>query len=95
MMEVFTGNSTIGTEGLCPMFLTFEILSRPARRLPAETQLQREKEIEMVMKVAERTHEKKRISFGLRHTGGPKRGGTTKKLQKLRAGAPVLVYRTT
>lgn len=45
-MATFAVNSVTGPEGLCPLLLVYGAIPRPARNMPALTQLQRAKAIE-------------------------------------------------
>lgn len=94
-MAIFSVNSTIGPEGLCPTLLVFGLIPRPARKVPSHTQIMRASAIEGGMQAAEKIQAKARIQFGLRHTGGPKGDEASTRLRQLPAGSPVLVYRTT
>lgn len=49
-MALYAVNSTVGPEGLVPMFLVFGALPRPARTTPAPTQLQRQRAIDEAKK---------------------------------------------
>ena len=62
-------NDTIGPEGLCPTLLVFGALPRPARNLPASTQLARSDALEQAMKAVEKEHAHRKVQFGLNYKG--------------------------
>ena len=45
-MAVYANNTTMGSEGLCPMLLVYGAIPRPARATPSPTQLERQAVIE-------------------------------------------------
>lgn len=92
-MAVFAVNSTVGPEGLCPILLVFGAIPRPARTSPTITQLERARAIDAAMKEAEHEQSKRRIAFGLKHSGGQKGKESSAILHELPAGSPVLLYR--
>ena len=93
-MAVYANNSTMGPEGLCPMLLVFGALPRPARTSPSPTQLVRQQAIEDAKIAVEREQAKRRLSFALKHSGGPIGKEISEKLRDLPSGSPVLVYCT-
>ena len=86
-------NDTLGPESLCPTLLVYGAIPRPLRRTPAETQLRRAEALEAAMKAVQKEQAKRKIAFALRHPGGPKAKEHDSELERLPAGAPVLVYR--
>ena len=94
-MAVYSTNSTIGPEGLCPMLLVFGAIPRPARMTPSPSQLDRQKAIEEAKKEVEQEQSRRRIAFALRHPSNAKAKEQSAQLRDLPAGSPVLVYRTT
>lgn len=94
-MAVFAVNSTVCPEGPCAVLLVFGVIPRPAHIIPSMTQLERARTISAAITEVEQEQARRRISFGLRHIGGPKRTETSEKLHHLPAGSKVLVYRTT
>ena len=91
-MAVKAVNGMIRPEGLCPTLLVYGTLSLPLRRTPAETQIRRAESIDSAMKEVRKEQAKWKISFALRHSGGPKAKEHEQELQ-LPAGSSVMVYR--
>jgi hypothetical protein len=85
-------NNTTGPEGLCPTLCVFGALPRPARVIPAPTQLLRAKAIDEAMNAVSSAQAKAKIAFGLRYKGPY--GGERSDLSSLVFGSPVRVYRT-
>lgn len=86
-------NDTLGPEGLCPTLLVYGSIPRPLRRTPAETQIRRAEALDMAMKLVQKEQAKRKIALAMRHPGGPKAKEHEAELQRLPAGAPVLVNR--
>lgn len=91
-MALFAVKSIIFPEGLCPMLLVFGALPRPARRNPSVTQLKRARTMELAIISVEKDQARRRISFGLQNTGGPKEIETASQLREFPAGSSMLVY---
>lgn len=72
-MAVCSVNSAIGPQGLWPILLVFDVIPRPARLAPSTTKLDRASVIYSVISEVEKVQARRRITFGLRHTGGQKR----------------------
>lgn len=94
-MSLFAVNATVGPEGLFPILLVFGVIPFPEGSIPSATQLQRASSLDAAMPEVEKEQARRLISFGLRHTGGPKRTEESEELCRLPAGSPVMVYRTT
>ena len=92
-MAIKSVNDTIGPEGLCPTLLVYGAIPRPPRRTPAETQIQRARAIDAAIAAIQKEHAKRKIAFAFKHPSSPKAKEQQSDLQKLPAGAPVLVYR--
>jgi Reverse transcriptase (RNA-dependent DNA polymerase) len=90
-MAVSCVNNTTGPEGLCPTLCVFGAIPRPARVIPAPTQLARAKAIDAAMDSVEKYHAKAKIAFGLRYKGPF--GRERHDLEKLSYGARVRVFR--
>lgn len=88
---VYTVNCTVGPEGQVPMLLVFGALPRPARQVPAPTQLERAKAMERAREDVARIHAKNRVRVGLKYKGPF--AGERADLSELRSGDRCLVYR--
>ena len=86
-------NDTVGPEGLCPTLLVYGAIPRPPRRTPADTQIERARALDQATKEVQKEQAKRRVAFALRHPCSPKAKEQEAKLEKLPAGAAVLVYR--
>ncbi len=91
-MAVKCLNDTVGPEGLVPTLLVFGSLSRPARSIPAETQIERAKAMKCATKALTSEYAKSKVRLGLKYPGPF--AGERHDLQDLQYGAPVLTYRT-
>ena len=94
-MAVYSNNTTIGPEGLCPMLLVYGAFPRPARTTPSPTQLERQNAIEAAKVEVQTEQARRRISFALNHPASEKNTKNSEALRDLPAGSPVLVYRST
>jgi hypothetical protein len=90
-MAVKCVNDTVGPEGLTPTLLVFGSLPRPARRVPAETQIARARTIERVRGELRKEFARQKVAVGLKYKGPF--GGERADLAALRPGDQVLVYR--
>lgn len=72
-MAVFSASSTIAPEGLCLILLASGAIPSPARTTSVVTYIKRACAIDNVRKAVEKERLKQRITFGLRHWGGPNR----------------------
>jgi hypothetical protein len=84
-------NDTVGPEGLTPTLLVYGSMPRPARNIPAETQLQRARAIDKARRDVEAEHAKRKVSFALKYRGPV--GRERLDLQSLPYGAKVSVHR--
>jgi len=84
-------NNTVGPEGFCPTMCVFGAIPRPARKVPAPTQVARAKAIDEGMKVLEKDQAKRRVQFALKYKGPY--GNERKDLDSLHFGTPVRVFR--
>jgi hypothetical protein len=84
-------NDTVGPEGLTPTLLVYGSIPRPARCVPAPTQLERARAMENARKEVLVEYARRRIAFGLKHKGPV--GGERQDLKTLQYGAKVAIYR--
>lgn len=84
-------NDTMGPEGLVPTLLVFGSLPRPARNVPADTQLRRARIVEKTCQELKKVVAQQKVSVGLKYKGPF--GGEREDLKSMRPGAKVLVYR--
>jgi hypothetical protein len=84
-------NDTVGPEGLTPTLLVYGSLPRPARNIPAATQVERARAIESVRNAVAHEYAKRKVSYGFKHRGpvGRERGD----LERLHFGAKIAIYR--
>lgn len=87
-------NETVGPEALCSTLLFFGSMPRPARQLPAETQLERARVINCTRNVAIKEFASRKNFLGLRHPNIPKAKEQEENSRRLLADALVIVYRT-
>lgn len=90
-MAVHCVNNTMGPEGLCPSLCVFGALPRPARSIPAPTQLVRAKAMDEAMDLIAKEQAKRKLTFGLKYRGPF--GKERKDLDNLRFGSPILIFR--
>lgn len=76
------------------MLPVFGVLPRSASTTTSLTQLEHAREVDTAMDSASSEQERRRVAFGLRHSGGPKSGEDQHGLHDLPFGTKVLVYRT-
>lgn len=71
-MELFSVNSTTGTEGICTMILLIGEIPRPARGTHSPMQLERAKAIDLARDAADKEITRKRVSFAPGQHSGSK-----------------------
>jgi hypothetical protein len=84
-------NDTVGPDGLTPTLLVFGSIPRPARKVPADTQIQRVRAMDAARKAVTAEHARQKISFALRYIGPY--GNERDDLKALERGDPVIVWR--
>jgi hypothetical protein len=85
-------NNTVGPEGLTPSLLVYGSIPRPERNVPAATQIERARTVDMVRKEIATEYAGQKISYGLRHQGPVERERA--ELENLPFGAKVSIYRS-
>lgn len=94
-MAVYANNSTIGSEGLCPILLVYGALPRPARVTPSPSQVERQRVVEESRVEVQSEQAKRRVAFAIRHPCNNKNVENSNHLRKLPSGSPVMICRTT
>jgi hypothetical protein len=84
-------NDTVGPDGLTPTLLVFGSIPRPARKVPADTQIQRVRAMDAARKAVTAEHARQKISFALRYIGPY--GNERDDLKALERGDPVIIWR--
>jgi hypothetical protein len=83
-------NDTVGPEGLTPTLLVDGSIPRPARCVPAPTQLERARAMENARKGVLVEYARRRIAFGLKHKSPV--GGERQDLKALKYGSKVAIW---
>lgn len=90
-MTLHCVNNAMGPEGLCPSLCVFGSLPRPARCVPAQTQLARAKEMDEAMDLISKEQAKRKISFGIKYRGPY--GKQRTDINESRYGSSILIFR--
>lgn len=83
----------MGPEGLCPSFSVFHVIPRPTQSIPAPSQLQRAKVIEIAIEEVAKEPFQRKVAFGFRQTNGPKVIEHFSRLRRLPAESLLQVFR--
>jgi hypothetical protein len=62
-------NDQLGLEGLTPSLLVYGSIPRPARNIPADTQLQRARAVENARNDVENAHAHSKVIYALKYRG--------------------------